>query len=552
MSKRGKRDLCEEYRVAVQRRVEEGLSELVCQDASLIDTTQKLLLQGEGQELHSYLKNDAFQLISTTLLSAPSLHLGLNRLRKAFEVLELATLNLYLCPWRQEFKIIKTFSGVYTHYLKPTFSVDSLLQLFQKMGYRERDRHQLELASMPPPDTLLRVACGFFVARCECDLLQGMAKKLIGVKVSADDLIQERRKSRSLDEAVSNLKHRMASSRKAEHSDWSTGGKLGPDTEIDLYTAEGMLLNGEDHQHGIASQISTSSLTPRKERESLQSQGEHSTTASTVTWQLQNTSLTNAEASPPSSRGDRHSDGKGNDTIEVCKCVKKRSAYLYKCLKCQRIHCRDCNILEQCDGSKHAINLTDVEDERLISAVLEELGSVKRSSLISTESCPKTEKGVEKSLLPGYGNSVEQAPEWVKHSCITDGRQPHLACITCCLYHDHLCEEGKACLQRHQTTFLESDHTKRKELTRKEPQYRRHSCNSDRELPSLACTSCFEFHSFLCLKAEGCLKMHDVKSIDKCSATAGCTSPGYYVCMNCCTVHCKNCWFKRPMECTCG
>uniref|UniRef100_A0A3Q2XMP0 Spermatogenesis associated 2 like n=1 Tax=Hippocampus comes TaxID=109280 RepID=A0A3Q2XMP0_HIPCM len=101
---------------------------------------------------------------------------GLWGLAKAFEVLEQAALNLYLGPWREEYKVVKMYSGMFTHYIKPVLSLAQIEKLFGLLGYQRSTRREqlhLQLHTVSPLilDDLLCLSCAFYLARCECQLL---------------------------------------------------------------------------------------------------------------------------------------------------------------------------------------------------------------------------------------------------------------------------------------------------------------------------------------------------------------------------------------------
>lgn len=95
-------------------------SSLVCRDEELWRQMEELLRDGDAQELHCLgldplrvmeesLKAKAASTKVTTAASGGRVKArgGLQGLGKAFEVLEQAALNLYLGPWREEYKVVK-------------------------------------------------------------------------------------------------------------------------------------------------------------------------------------------------------------------------------------------------------------------------------------------------------------------------------------------------------------------------------------------------------------------------------------------------------------
>lgn len=98
------RDLVELYRVSLEHRIEQGDWNLVCRDEELIKEVEGLLMGDCAKDTHS-LGLDPLSVMEDSLQTAQGV--GLKGLARAFEVLELASLNLYLCPWRKEYRVVK-------------------------------------------------------------------------------------------------------------------------------------------------------------------------------------------------------------------------------------------------------------------------------------------------------------------------------------------------------------------------------------------------------------------------------------------------------------
>ncbi|KAI4904450.1 hypothetical protein NFI96_001669 [Prochilodus magdalenae] len=139
--KKNKGGLVEMYQANLERRIQQGDWNLVCKDEDLCKEVGDLLLNGAAQDTHSPLGLDPLSVMETSLqtLPFPSGRTGLERLAKAFEVLELAALNLYLCPWRKEYKVVKMFSGMFTHCVKPALTSQQANELFGLLGYQPTD-----------------------------------------------------------------------------------------------------------------------------------------------------------------------------------------------------------------------------------------------------------------------------------------------------------------------------------------------------------------------------------------------------------------------------
>ncbi|XP_060110447.1 spermatogenesis-associated protein 2-like protein [Heteronotia binoei] len=186
--------LQEEYRRCLERDFRRGHMG-VCADSSLKQVLWRQLL--EEPELHCALQGeDTFAMIAGALRGQLDLGVALQNLCRAFEVLELAAVNLYFFPWRKEFSTIKTFSGVYVHVLQGVLSEADIARSFHRMGYVQRDNLHLVISQLPPGAGLLRVACSFFAARVECEILGKIVEETELCGISSEELLQARREVR--------------------------------------------------------------------------------------------------------------------------------------------------------------------------------------------------------------------------------------------------------------------------------------------------------------------------------------------------------------------
>ncbi|XP_047566089.1 spermatogenesis-associated protein 2-like protein [Lutra lutra] len=203
----GSSSLSEDYRLCLERELRRGRAG-VCGDPSLRAVLWQILV--EDFDLHGALQDDALALLTDGLWGRADLAPALRGLARAFELLELAAVHLYLLPWRKEFSTIKTFSGGYVHVLKGALSEDLLLQSFQKMGYVPRDNHRLMMAALPPACQLVQVALGCFALRLECEILGEVLARLGTSVLPAEELLQARRASADVASCVAWLQQRLA------------------------------------------------------------------------------------------------------------------------------------------------------------------------------------------------------------------------------------------------------------------------------------------------------------------------------------------------------
>uniref|UniRef100_A0A3Q2QI93 Spermatogenesis associated 2 like n=1 Tax=Fundulus heteroclitus TaxID=8078 RepID=A0A3Q2QI93_FUNHE len=207
---------------------------LACRDETLRTQVDGLLEDADPREVHC-LGLDPLGAMEEALMAAPSVAYGrrggagrgLRGLAKAFEVLEQAALNLYLGPWREEYKVIKMYSGTFTHFIAPVLPLALAERLFGLLGYRpgpaRPEQLRLQSARVSPAslEDLLRLSCAFFLARCECRLLLRALGGRGGDGQWELSLVRERQRGLRLQVAVDNV-----------------GLQLAAEAEVDLYREE--------------------------------------------------------------------------------------------------------------------------------------------------------------------------------------------------------------------------------------------------------------------------------------------------------------------------
>ncbi|NXW43118.1 SPA2L protein, partial [Nyctiprogne leucopyga] len=180
------------------------------------------LRQGLGQDpaLLGALLEDAPVLLSHGLRGRPDPGPALRALAGAFQLLELAAVNLYLFPWRREFSTVQTFSGAYMHLLRPALPEEDLLRSFSLLGYQRRDQDRLVLPQPPPGPQLLAVACGFLACRLECEILAEVVLRLRPRRLRAEELLEARRVAGDTESCVELLEaRRLGTQREADSGD---------------------------------------------------------------------------------------------------------------------------------------------------------------------------------------------------------------------------------------------------------------------------------------------------------------------------------------------
>ncbi|XP_006860322.1 PREDICTED: spermatogenesis-associated protein 2-like protein [Chrysochloris asiatica] len=207
----GSTSLSEDYRLCLERELRRGRAG-VCGDPTLRAVLWQILV--EDFDLHGALQDDALALLTDGLWGRADLAPALRGLARAFELLELAAVHLYLLPWRKEFTTIKTFSGGYVHVLKGALSEDLLTRSFQRMGYARRDNHSLTVTAPAPACQLVQVALGCFALRLECEIMDEVLAQLGTSLLPAEVLLAARRASGDVASCVAWLQQRLAQSEK--------------------------------------------------------------------------------------------------------------------------------------------------------------------------------------------------------------------------------------------------------------------------------------------------------------------------------------------------
>lgn len=108
-------DLVSAYSCSLEQQILEQGSSLVCRDEELLAQMEELLRDGDSRETHCLgldpllVMEESLKAFATDAGRAKAKG-GLPGLAKVFEVVEQASLNLYLGPWRKEYKFVKVTS----------------------------------------------------------------------------------------------------------------------------------------------------------------------------------------------------------------------------------------------------------------------------------------------------------------------------------------------------------------------------------------------------------------------------------------------------------
>ncbi|XP_050991657.1 spermatogenesis associated 2-like [Labeo rohita] len=340
--------LINKYKSNLESRIEKGDRSLVCRDEDFCKEVEMLLRNGSGQKIHSLRGLDSLAVMEKSLSVFPSKtgQVGLEKLSKAFEVLELAALNLYVYPWRREYRLVKMFSGMFTHSIKPALTLQQAKELFGLLGYQVsslKGDEELALNSkLVPADFLLSFACGFFAARMECQLLLSALGSVDRGLEWALQLVKERQLGLSLQVALENTKRKSDA---ASVSDTVLAG--GMDAELDLYTEQA------DASHVMSTSYSPphSPYTQPKEivvNQPLPKEPSQSHLGSNEDARHRR-SFKDPGIMENTSHGQAEGDAQKQEASKVmCSCVMLNQLYIYHCEQCKDIHSSVCSCYTEC------------------------------------------------------------------------------------------------------------------------------------------------------------------------------------------------------------
>lgn len=556
--------LVESYSKCLEHRIEHGDSTLVCGDPELIVEVVSFLQDRDAESIHSLLGLNPLKVMEESLMSVqsalPTTHGphcvakgGLVGLAKAFEVLELAALNLYLGPWRKEYKLVKMYSGMFTHCVKPVLSMPQILELFGLLGYKAGPTRsdELRLSSAVSTQDFRNLSFVFFVARCECRLLLTALGKHAGVVEWELGLVQERMKGHTLQVALDNTKRRLEAAGPAEDDPLEL-------SDVDLYTDDGLEEGGQERKvmHGVGdtprspswlehSSLITTFSAPAAITYSNGVSSPSSTSTSprepvcvsTLNCQLTKTSPPGASSSTAKSssasasytqqsgstyvdstrsgyeRVDSYSKVSGVQSSQklpeispegyyICKCILPHNRFIQNCTDCNTSHSVTCDHLKACINKRHQVVFLDEETtvEKRDNSMGARLRSSQRGSLKekgARSPLPNNITASSPSLLLG---ASEAAPGQMSSSPIP--------------FHD--------------------------------------CCDPAKPDPQFTCISCWVFHSGSCKGVDICQAQHEVFRLGVCSCGKRCTRDPLILCRYCGAEYCQVCWYRRPLACACG
>ncbi|XP_078527066.1 uncharacterized protein LOC144799570 [Lissotriton helveticus] len=96
---------------------------------------------------------------------------SLKNVIRAFEFMELVSVNLFLSPWRKEIRSLKTFTGSFVYNVRSVLPETVVKGILQKLGYSTLKATEFILTQKIDEQKSQKIAFELFLARIECELI---------------------------------------------------------------------------------------------------------------------------------------------------------------------------------------------------------------------------------------------------------------------------------------------------------------------------------------------------------------------------------------------
>ncbi|XP_008139389.1 spermatogenesis-associated protein 2 [Eptesicus fuscus] len=120
---------------------------------------------------------------------------SLRALHCAFSVLETVGVNLFLYPWKKEFRSIKTYTGPFVYYVKSTLLEDDIRTILNYMGYVPELGTVYKLTELVETLQVKMVSFELFLAKVECEQMLEIHSQVKDKGYSELDVVNERKSS---------------------------------------------------------------------------------------------------------------------------------------------------------------------------------------------------------------------------------------------------------------------------------------------------------------------------------------------------------------------
>ncbi|XP_075702763.1 spermatogenesis-associated protein 2 [Rhinoderma darwinii] len=120
---------------------------------------------------------------------------NLRSLHNAAAMLETIGINLFLYPWKKEYKNIKTYTGPFVYYVRAALIDDDIRHILNHMGYLQEQGTVYRLKDHVDTTQVKRVSFELFLARVECELLLEIYLQVKDKGYLEVDVVNERKNS---------------------------------------------------------------------------------------------------------------------------------------------------------------------------------------------------------------------------------------------------------------------------------------------------------------------------------------------------------------------
>lgn len=120
---------------------------------------------------------------------------NLRSLHNAAAMLETIGINLFLYPWKKEYKNIKTYTGPFVYYVRAALIDDDIRHILNHMGYVQELGTVYRLKDHVDTTQVKRVSFELFLARVECELLLEIYLQVKDKGYLEVDVVNERKNS---------------------------------------------------------------------------------------------------------------------------------------------------------------------------------------------------------------------------------------------------------------------------------------------------------------------------------------------------------------------
>nr|XP_033796311.1 uncharacterized protein LOC117358777 [Geotrypetes seraphini] len=149
----------------------------ICNDASLKERA-KAYLESEPWTWEGFQVVDVYSIAEGSLKAREErAEKGLHNLMRAFEVLELICVNLFLSPWRKEIRTLKTFTGNFVYFVQSVLPENTLKNVLRKIGYIPTKATEFSVIESINEQKTKETAFEIFLARNEFEVILGRANK---------------------------------------------------------------------------------------------------------------------------------------------------------------------------------------------------------------------------------------------------------------------------------------------------------------------------------------------------------------------------------------